>query len=79
MQTDNLTKLIPLLEGCEVISIGGARSNELERLYLTAMDFQVNVKASLYARLHPCFHACFERSTVTYRLCRFATHGTCGA
>jgi hypothetical protein len=24
-------------------------SNELERLYLTAMQFQVNVKASLYA------------------------------
>ena len=34
---------------------GGARghrlaSNELERLYLTAMEFHVNVKASLYAR-----------------------------
>ena len=30
------------------VAWSGARSNELERLYLTAMQFQVNVKASLY-------------------------------
>lgn len=56
-----------------ILSTSRTHSNELERMYLTAMQFQVNVKASLYARACLCAPHVWRRrylhTDLAYALC----------